>query len=194
MQVTCALCHMVDFGVLFLRLNLLCTYQKSTSASIFVPAQTLITPKLLIGCSSKHQRIPRNCTRNRTKKTVNQKVSGKVPWLWILMQMTMMLPQQTLWTHLCLTFQWLTATLGDPSVAYIQAHNALWPYKMLYYWCWSNNNGQLLPMSWRSGWQFKIQQFRSWYSRGGVRTLWNSSKWSTKKPLMGQMENPGWKK
>ncbi len=35
------------FSVLFLRSNLLCTNQKSTSASFFVPAQTLITPKLL---------------------------------------------------------------------------------------------------------------------------------------------------
>jgi hypothetical protein len=46
MQATCALCHMVDFGVLFLRSNLLRTYQKSTCASFFAPAQTLITPKL----------------------------------------------------------------------------------------------------------------------------------------------------
>ncbi len=42
MRATCALCHMVDFGVLFLRSNLLCTHQNSTSASFFVPAQTFI--------------------------------------------------------------------------------------------------------------------------------------------------------
>ncbi len=47
MQATCALCHRVDFGLLFLHSNLLCTYQKSMSASFFVPARTLITPKLL---------------------------------------------------------------------------------------------------------------------------------------------------
>ncbi len=47
MRATCALCHTVDFGVLFLRSNLLRTYQKSKSASFFVPARTLITPKLL---------------------------------------------------------------------------------------------------------------------------------------------------
>ncbi len=45
-QATCALCHTVGFGVLFLRSNLLRTYQKSLSASFFFPAQTLITPKL----------------------------------------------------------------------------------------------------------------------------------------------------
>jgi hypothetical protein len=49
MQATCALCHTVDFGVLFLRSNLLHTYQNSTIASFFNPAQTLITPKLLMG-------------------------------------------------------------------------------------------------------------------------------------------------
>jgi hypothetical protein len=46
MQATCVLCHTVDFGVLFLCSNFLRTYQKSMSASFFVPAQTLITPKL----------------------------------------------------------------------------------------------------------------------------------------------------
>jgi hypothetical protein len=48
MQATCVLCHdTVDFGVLFLRSNLLRTYQKSTGASFFIPARTHITPKLL---------------------------------------------------------------------------------------------------------------------------------------------------
>ncbi len=47
MRATCALCHTVDFGVLFLRSHLLCTYQKSTSTSFFVPTWTLITSKLL---------------------------------------------------------------------------------------------------------------------------------------------------
>ncbi len=45
-QATCALSHTVDFGVLFLRSNLLHTYKKSTIASFFVPAGTLIKPKL----------------------------------------------------------------------------------------------------------------------------------------------------
>jgi hypothetical protein len=46
LRVNCVLCHMVNFGVLFLRSNHLRAYQKSTSASFFVPAWTLITPKL----------------------------------------------------------------------------------------------------------------------------------------------------
>jgi hypothetical protein len=47
MQTTCGLCHTIDFGLLFLRSIILHIYQKSTSASFFVPVRTLITPKLL---------------------------------------------------------------------------------------------------------------------------------------------------
>ncbi len=42
-RATCALCHTVDFGVLFLHLYLLSTYQRSMSACFFVPAGTLNT-------------------------------------------------------------------------------------------------------------------------------------------------------
>ncbi len=78
------MCHTVDFGVLFLCLNLLCTYQKSTSASFFVPAQTLIKPKLLtrfainffpMSCSmQENKEITTNepCTRTTFQPILNQ--------------------------------------------------------------------------------------------------------------------------
>ncbi len=59
----------VEFIVLFLRSNRVRTYQKCTSTSFFVPAQTLITPKLLIKpsyCNLRKLQVRRRSLSNLT--------------------------------------------------------------------------------------------------------------------------------